>query len=117
MKLLADVNIEEAMIRWLISQKYDLILARDEYNKTPDIQLLEIAISQKRIILTRDKYFGDLIFRDFRKTEGVILIRLHAGNQLDRLEVFKAYWSTIEKSVLGSLVVVTNDRLRIKTII
>lgn len=41
-----------------------------------DRHILEIATTERRIVLTNDKDFGDLIFRDRLPHAGVILFRL-----------------------------------------
>jgi predicted nuclease of predicted toxin-antitoxin system len=41
-----------------------------------DREILDIATAERRIVLTNDKDFGDLVFRDHLRHEGVILFRL-----------------------------------------
>ena len=114
MRILADVNIEAAMIAWLLDQGHDVLSARVEYSSAADTDLLGLALRTDRVIFTRDKDFGDLVFRDRMRTAGVILVRLKARNQTERLELFKPLWPAIESAAPGSMIVVANDRLRIK---
>lgn len=108
---------EEAMIRWLLDQGHDLVLARDDFPRSSDMDLLTLALETRRVVLTRNKDYGDLIFRDRRHTSGVILIRLRARDQFQRLELFKPFWPQIEAAAPGSMIVVANNHIRIKPIL
>ncbi|MBX3729907.1 MAG: DUF5615 family PIN-like protein [Candidatus Sumerlaeia bacterium] len=114
MRLLADVNVEDAMIQWLRDRGHDVMLAREGYARAADMDLLVIAVESRRVIITRDKDFGELVFRNAQQAIGVILVRLRAHNQSERLQLLKPFWPSIEAAAIGSLVVVSNDRLRIK---
>lgn len=41
----------------------------------PDVEVLSGAVARDRILITTDKDFGDLVFRDGRAAVGVVLIR------------------------------------------
>ena len=43
--------------------------------QTPDADLLTEAEDQGYVILTEDKDFGELVFRDRRNSHGVVLLR------------------------------------------
>lgn len=80
----------------------------------PDHSLLALAVESERIVLTRDKDFGELVIRDGRPAAGVILLRLQAKNQAERLHLLIPHWSAIEAAFPGAIIVVTNDKIRIK---
>lgn len=114
MRLLIDVNIEQAIIEWLRSQGHDLLLAREAFPRAEDEELLQLASTSSRVVITKDKDFGDLIFRDHRVCQGVILLRLRAIEQYERLELLKGLWHSITPIVDGNMIVVTNDHIRIR---
>jgi len=82
----------------------------------PDTRLLAIANRESRIVLTRDRGFGELVYAERRTALGVILVRLKARNQWERLALLRARWREIEANMPGSFIVVMNDRLRIRPI-
>ncbi len=72
------------------------------------------AESQGYIVLTEDKDFGGLVFRDHRNTHGVILLRMEDKPAADRLTRLQAVWATIEPNLPGHFIVVTEKRLRMR---
>ena len=52
------------------------ICGRDHPLSLDDREILAIAVARQRIVLTNDKDFGDLVFRDGLPHAGVILFRL-----------------------------------------
>lgn len=77
MKFLADENISNATIKILKENGYDVFILDEKSRGSTDIRLLDIASEKQLILLTHDKDFGELIFRDFRnKPAGVVLFRL-----------------------------------------
>lgn len=61
MKFLADINIAQSVIRVLRDLNYDVLDAKKEYLQSEDTEIIKIAQSEDRIILTRDKDFEDLV--------------------------------------------------------
>jgi predicted nuclease of predicted toxin-antitoxin system len=60
-RFLADVNIEKPLIDYLLKQGYDIKWVPDYDCEMPDEDLLQLANEEKRIFMTNDKDFGDLI--------------------------------------------------------
>jgi predicted nuclease of predicted toxin-antitoxin system len=114
LRLLADVNIESVTLAWLEASGHDVLRAIEWKRDASDEVLLDRALSEGRVLLTRDKDFGDLTFRDMRLASGVILLRIHVPNQWERLNILKYWWSEIESNADGALIVVTKDKLRVK---
>lgn len=52
--------------------------AAEAARQVPDRQILEAAAAENRLMLTEDKDFGELVFRDGFKSAGVVLLRMNA---------------------------------------
>lgn len=76
MKYLADENVAAKIVAWLRHRGHDVRYAAEERPGELDSQWLQEADAQKRLILTSDKDFGDLVFRDRLNSHGVVLVRL-----------------------------------------
>lgn len=77
MKLLADENFPLASVRYLRSKGFDILYIGEENPSILDPEVMRLAIEQERTILTFDRDFGELIFREGTKPEkGVIYLRL-----------------------------------------
>lgn len=81
MKLCIDQDVYAITIRFLQSLNHDILTAAASGNaRTPDIELLKLAHNQGRILITRDRDFGSLVFLS-KAGSGVIYLRMSATNQ------------------------------------
>ena len=81
MKLLLDQDIYFVTERFLRSLKHDIITAKElELSQAKDEELLQVARVQERILVTRDRDFGNLVFVKAVGT-GVIYLRIQFSTQ------------------------------------
>jgi predicted nuclease of predicted toxin-antitoxin system len=81
LRLYANENLETPVVERLIAAGHDVILAVHEGAGREDEAVIRSAAASGRIIVTHDKDYGRLIFReDARGLRGVILIRLTVRN-------------------------------------
>ena len=114
MNILADANLDAMIVHWLRDQGNDVLYAAESAQAEPDILLLNQANEQGRIVITADRDFGDLIFRQKLNSRGIVLLRLHGQSQVVRLKAFIDLWDQIRSKVEGHFVVATENRLRIR---
>ena len=77
MRFLTDQDLYQVAVTWLRGAGHDVATARDcGLQRAPDRQLLEHARATGRIMVTRDKDFGALVFLQARLSVGVILLRM-----------------------------------------
>jgi len=114
MKLVADENVDAAIVHWLRTAGYDVQWAAEMQSGCSDDVLIEFARREDRILLTSDLDFGELVYRRGLISTGVILLRIRAANQDDRLRILVRHWPEIERRSLGHFVVVGNRRLRVR---
>src|SRR5712692_10286415 len=59
-----DANVEYRLASFLTSLNHDVkTLVRDYPHALPDHAVLALAVQEKRVLLTNDRDFGELIFR------------------------------------------------------
>ena len=76
MKFLLDHDVYAITARFLRDLGHDVVVAGEAgYDRTTDAELLDIAQKQARILVTRDRHFGGLVFVK-RAGTGVIYLRL-----------------------------------------
>ena len=80
MRWLADENIHSAIVRELRTAGHDVVYAAEVSRQTSDHSLVEQAFSEGRIVLTEDKDFGEIVFRDRKPSAGVVLLRMSASH-------------------------------------
>jgi predicted nuclease of predicted toxin-antitoxin system len=75
-KLIADEGVDAAIVARLRSSGHDVSYVAELAPGITDEAVLELANGDKRVLLTTDKDFGELVFRQRRVAFGVLLIRL-----------------------------------------
>ncbi|MCC6536144.1 MAG: DUF5615 family PIN-like protein [Bryobacterales bacterium] len=75
MRLVADENIEGPTVYALRAAGHDVIFIAEASPGIEDGEVLEIARREQALLLTADKDFGELIFRNREPHCGVLLIR------------------------------------------
>lgn len=116
MRLLADENFDPKLIDWLRDEGHDVLAVRDCSPGMPDVDVVALAMRESRVVLTRDKDFGELAIRDAKPIPGVLLIRIHSATRSEYLDAFTRRWSLIFPHLQGNLVVVTNASLRVRVL-
>lgn len=76
MKFIADENLGSQVPSHLKNLGFDIIWVQKIAPGKPDIKILEKANREKRILITLDKDFGKLVFKEKLANAGVILLRL-----------------------------------------
>lgn len=80
MKLLADEGIDRQIVDRLRVEGHDVTYIAEFQRGDSDQEVLSIARTEERVLLTQDKDFGELVFRQGLAAHGVLLIRL-AGKE------------------------------------
>jgi predicted nuclease of predicted toxin-antitoxin system len=114
MNFLIDENIHADVVAWLRSIGQDEVYADEILSGKSDEELLRIAKSEHRIIVTDDKDFGELIFHRRVLSSGVILLRLTDRSIQARLKRLEAVWTTISARAQGSFMVISDKRVRLR---
>jgi predicted nuclease of predicted toxin-antitoxin system len=112
--ILADANVPRAIVTWLVDQDHDVLYAAEARVQTADIDLLTEAEADGYIILTEDKDFGELVYRDRRNSHGIVLLRMPDVPVTGRLARLQDAWEIIESNLPGNFIVVTPNRLRVR---
>lgn len=75
MKFLVDENVGARIVRYLRDERHDAVWVRDVAPGLADRDILARARAARRIIVTYDLDFGELVFLGREKHCGVILLR------------------------------------------
>lgn len=86
MRFLLDEGLPFRLAAFLKSEGHGVaVCGIDHPHALADRDILAIAFDEKRLLLTNDKHFGDLVFRDRQPHAGVILFRLGYVSIEDRI--------------------------------
>lgn len=116
LRFLVDESTGIKVSLFLTSQRYDSISATEKFLGFKDLDLLKIAEVEKRIIVTNDKDFGDLIFYQKLNSFGVILLRLKHESSINKIKLINTLLINYSDKITGSFIVITEDTIRIRPI-
>ena len=115
MKVIVDAGVGTVVERLLQHLGHDVLSVRSLDPAMPDIEILERAAAENRLVVTMDKDFGELVYSQSREHAGVLLLRLGSatGGQKARIvhDIFEQYGSVL----LGGFSVYQDGNLRIRT--
>ncbi|MBI5216584.1 MAG: DUF5615 family PIN-like protein [Ignavibacteriae bacterium] len=115
MKLLLDQDVYELTYLFLKRSTHDILRASDVgLSQASDEEILSWSQSQNRILITRDKDFGELVFLK-RLGNGVIFLRMvpHTLDDVHK-ELTNVLSSYSEEDLRKSFVVVEKGRHRFR---
>jgi predicted nuclease of predicted toxin-antitoxin system len=78
MRFLADESCDFSVVRALRAAGHDVVAVAEVALGSPDEAVIERALSDKRLLLTEDKDFGQLVFASTVASPGVVFIRYPA---------------------------------------
>ena len=117
MKFLLDQDVYALTEHFLREQGYDVATASEMgLSRALDSELLKIAVEQRRILVTRDRDYGNLVFVHHAGS-GVIYLRI-LPSVMDEVhaELKKVLETYSEDELAKSFVVVEKGRHRIRRI-
>ncbi len=77
MRFVADEGVDSQIVDTLRKNGHDVIYIAEASRGSLDDKILDLANLEVRILVTKDKGFGELDFRDKIIHSGIILTRLH----------------------------------------
>lgn len=118
MKFLADMGISSNTVAFLQSLGYDALHLHDQsLDRLPDPAILEKARHEKRILLTHDLDFGELVAASGAKLSSVIIFRLRnmRPEQVNRYlqGIIIQHQAAIEE---GAIISVTEGHIRVRVL-
>jgi predicted nuclease of predicted toxin-antitoxin system len=112
--LVADENLHGAVVERLRSEGHHVIWIPEIAPRLPDAGVMQLANEADAVLITEDKDFGELVFRQRLVSSGVLLLRL-AGASTERkaailLEALEAHGT----EMIGAFTVVSSGVVRIR---
>jgi len=116
MKFVADESFDFPIVTALRASGHDVYSIKEQSPRMEDDKILKIANEQKRVLLTCDKDFGELVFRLKLVSSGIILIRLPELSNQKKEEITLQCVTQHEETLKSSFCVITSGKVRIVAI-
>ena len=113
MRFLVDECIGPNVADWLRNQGHDVYSVFESARGMDDDAIVGKAFADNRILVTSDKDFGELIYRDRKPHHGVILMRLDDERSQSKIDVLKRLLDYHAQRLPEQFVVVTKENVRI----
>ena len=114
MKFLLDESVEFRLSSWLAGKGHDVTAIAHDYPHTlSDREVVEIARREGRVLITSDRDFGELIFRQKLSHAGVIFFRMGAATLDAKIARLRTLFATHPEH-LRSFVVVSERSIRVR---
>jgi len=116
MQFIADENIAEPIVTALRELQIDVLSISELMPGCSDSEVLSFANKNNSIIITSDKDFGEIIFRQQKIVKGVILLRLHGLSIDEKIKTVKNFFVNHFNSLTETniFVVITENNIRIR---
>lgn len=113
MRFLADECCDFYMVKALIADGNDVLCVRELSPGADDSSVVETALREKRILLTEDKDFGQLIYAHGQGALGVIFMRFPIPARVRIADELVEMVRKIGEGLIGSFVTVQPGKIRI----
>lgn len=114
MKLLLNENLGRSAAEALRRQGHDVIWIGDDFSGTQDQAVLAKAKSEGRILVTKDKDFGELAFKSGEAHDGIILLRLEDEAPANAVRVIEGILARIANRKPPFFIVASDSEFRIR---
>ena len=116
LKFLADVNVEKDLVDFLTEQGFDVLWIPDYNCHLSDEELFKLANNEKRILITNDTDFGEIVFLQKKVSVGIVLIRVKGQRVNKKLHALKKLIKFYSDKIENCFVVISDKRIRIRSL-
>ncbi len=116
LKFLVDMGVGKGIEKYLRNEGYDTKSVRDINPRMEDEEIIHMAVSENRMVITMDKDFGELIYHFSMRHRGVLLLRLEDATGPEKLRVVKDIMENYLSQITDSFCVFQNNKFRIRKI-
>lgn len=113
-KFLIDESVEYRIVKFLRESNFDVLAIAEKFPSTPDVDVLSIAYKEKRVLITNDKDFGEIVFKDKKGSRGVILIRMPFNTTEEKIIKLDQVLKAKATRIIKAFTVVTKSKVRIR---
>lgn len=116
MTFFADEGLDFPVVDALRKNGFTVVYAAEEFIAAADGVVLQTALKQNSILITKDKDFGEMVIRHNRATAGVVLIRIENLNLSENCATVVGLIKKHLNEMPGSFTVIQEDKIRIRSL-
>ena len=112
MRWLIDECTDAHLAALLIGAGHDVVYMSEVAPRAADTEVMNRADRENRLLLTEDKDFGDLVFRQARPVPGIVLLRIDSSRRLLKAPRLLAAIHRFGDTLFGRYTVIEDARFR-----
>ena len=112
--IVIDVVVGNIIEEWLFNNGYHVLAIRNIDLKMDDVDIIEYASNENAIIITMDKDFGELVYKNSSSHTGIPLLRLDDAIAEEKLSVIQNIFPNYISQIQNNFCVYQNGKLRIR---
>ena len=113
-KLLFDVGVSKRAEIHFRNVGFDILAVRDLNASMKDIDILDLAVKEGRLVITMDKDFGELVFNSKKNHSGILLLRMEGADWKQKIDVLSEIFEKYSIDIQGKFSVYQDKKLRIR---
>lgn len=114
MNLLADENVDKSVVLRLRDAGHDVLYTAEMEPGAEDRIILARANEREALLVTEDKDFGELVFRQRLVHAGVVLLRLSGMSAIAKADAVERALAEHGSELAGSFSVIAPGSLRVR---
>jgi len=114
MRFLADEGVDGSIVDALRRDGHDVRWIAEDLDGIKDDVVLEAAVRDARILITEDKDFGELVYRQRLHHRGVVLIRVDGISNAEKARIVACGIREHEAELPGGFTVIQHGTIRIR---
>ena len=114
MNLLADEGVDRAVVERLRDDGHDVLYVADLSPSITDEDVLQQANDRGALLVTADKDFGELVFRQARVHSGVVLLRLAGLSNATKADIVAEVCRDRASELFRTFSVISPGQVRIR---
>lgn len=112
MRFIVDECTGPTVAKWLQSEGHETFSIFEKAQGIDDEEILIKAVAESWIVITNDKDFGEMIFRERRQHRGVVFLRLSDERTANKIAILKQLLDNHSKKLADQFVTVTETKVR-----
>ena len=112
LKFVIDVGVGRSIEEWLASQNFKVLAIASINPEMKDFEIIQLANHEDGIIVTMDKDFGELVFKNNKTHKGILLLRLDDAVSEEKLAAIQNIIPEYLGKLKNNFSVYQNGKLR-----
>ena len=114
LKFLVDVGVGKKVEEYLLEKRYDTKAVRSIDQRLPDQEIIRLTALEKRIVITMDKDFGELVYHSGMDHCGILLLRLEDATGSEKQQVIAKILAKYADNMKNHFCVYQNKKFRFR---